>query len=68
MVKKSSKVTTHYWIGRPLIHKCVENLDVKGDFLYEGWSFLPFMSHNGCALRRFLAIAKPGVKALVMAS
>ena len=46
MVKKSSKVIAHYWIARPLIHHYVENLDLQGDFLYEGWSFLPFMSHN----------------------
>jgi hypothetical protein len=68
MVKKSSKVTAHFWIWRPPFHHCVENLDLQGDFLYEGWRFLPFMSHNGCALRRFLAIAITGVKASVMAS
>jgi hypothetical protein len=66
MVKKLSKVTAHYWIARPLIHQCIQNLDVLGDFLDEDWSFLPFMSHNACALRRFLAIAKNVVKALVM--
>ena len=44
MVKKSSKVIAHYWIARPLIHHYVENLDLQGDFLYEGWSFLPQVS------------------------
>ncbi len=43
MVKKSSKVTAHYWIGRPHIHQCVENLDLQGDFLYEGWSVGRFL-------------------------
>lgn len=46
MVKKSSKVTAHFWIGRPLFYQWWKNLCKQGDFLYEGWSFLPFMSHN----------------------
>jgi hypothetical protein len=27
-----------------------KNICKQGDFLYEGWSFLPFMSHNVLAL------------------
>jgi hypothetical protein len=39
MVKKSSKVTAHFWIARQQIHQRYKNLNLQDDFLC-GWALV----------------------------